>query len=136
MISKKNKKGFTLMEMLIVVAIIAILIAILIPTFSAQLEKSREATDAANIRAAYAEVQVAYLNGDTKDYSKTYTLQQKQDEWQNETLGKNLAKLVGEDGTYDDTNLTAEGECTISVDEDGAVSIVFGAASDEDTETP
>ena len=29
----KNKKGFTLMEMLIVVAIIAILIAIAIPTF-------------------------------------------------------------------------------------------------------
>ena len=39
----KNTKGFTLMEMLIVVAIIAILIAIAIPTFTAQLEKAREA---------------------------------------------------------------------------------------------
>ena len=39
----KNTKGFTLMEMLIVVAIIAILIAIAIPTFTTQLEKAREA---------------------------------------------------------------------------------------------
>lgn len=35
-----NKKGFTLMEMLIVVAIIAILIAVAIPVFSAQLHKA------------------------------------------------------------------------------------------------
>ena len=44
----KNTKGFTLMEMLIVVAIIAILIAIAIPTFTAQLEKARQAADIAN----------------------------------------------------------------------------------------
>ena len=38
----KNKKGFTLMEMLIVVAIIAILIAIAIPTFASSLNKAKE----------------------------------------------------------------------------------------------
>ena len=52
---KMNKKGFTLAELLIVVAIIAVLVAIAIPVFSSQLEKSRQAADAANIRAAYAE---------------------------------------------------------------------------------
>ena len=51
---KKNKKGFTLMEMLIVVAIIAVLVAIAIPTFNASLNKARIATDEANIRAGYA----------------------------------------------------------------------------------
>ena len=56
-----NKKAFTLMEMLIVVAIIAVLVAIAIPTFTAQLEKAKEATDLANVRAAYAEIQVAHL---------------------------------------------------------------------------
>ena len=58
-----NKKGFTLMEMLIVVAIIAVLVAIAIPTFNGALNKARVATDAANIRAAYAEASVEYLNG-------------------------------------------------------------------------
>ena len=51
---KKNEKGFTLMEMLIVVAIIAVLIAIAIPTFTASLNKAKVATDEANIRAGYA----------------------------------------------------------------------------------
>ena len=46
----------SLAELLIVVAIIAVLVAISIPIFSSQLEKAREAVDAANIRAAYAEV--------------------------------------------------------------------------------
>ena len=57
----KNTKGFTLMEMLIVVAIIAILIAIAIPTFSSQLNKARKSTDQANIRSAYAVMQASVL---------------------------------------------------------------------------
>ena len=52
---KRNQKGFTIMEMLIVVAIIAVLVAIAIPTFNSALTKSKEAADIANIRAAYAE---------------------------------------------------------------------------------
>lgn len=48
----KNQGGFTLIEMLIVVAIIAILIAVSIPMVNSALERSREATDSANERAA------------------------------------------------------------------------------------
>ena len=61
---KKNKKGFTLMEMLIVVAIIAVLVAIAIPTFNASLNKARIATDEANIRAGYASTLAAVLTSD------------------------------------------------------------------------
>lgn len=57
----KNKKGFTLMEMLIVVAIIAILIAIAIPTFASSLNKARIATDEANIRSVMLPLWFVYL---------------------------------------------------------------------------
>lgn len=57
----KNTKGFTLMEMLIVVAIIAILIAIAIPTFNSSLNKAKVATDEANIRSGYASVMAEIL---------------------------------------------------------------------------
>ena len=58
---KNNNKGFTLAELLIVVAIIAVLVAVAIPVFTNQLEKSRDATSVANLRSAYAEAQVAFL---------------------------------------------------------------------------
>lgn len=65
--TKVNKKGFTLAELLIVVAIIAVLVAISIPIFTSQLKKSRDATDEANVRSAIAEVTAAVLSDDKKD---------------------------------------------------------------------
>ncbi len=76
---KKNNKGFTLAELLIVVAIIAVLVAIAIPVFTTQLEKSKEGTDIANLRSAYAAGTVAALTGqvgettiDTSNYTAKY----------------------------------------------------------------
>ena len=51
MVFKKNQKGFTLVEMLVVIAIIAILVAIIVPTVSSATVKARYATDAANLRS-------------------------------------------------------------------------------------
>ena len=77
---KNNKKGFTLAELLIVVAIIAVLVAIAIPVFSIQLEKAREGVDASNIRSAYAEVLAARLGSD-KEYYKEVEIKQTKAGW-------------------------------------------------------
>ena len=94
---KKNKKGFTLAELLIVVAIIAVLVAISIPIFTSQLEKAREATDAANIRSQYAEVMSEAIteggNVSGKDLFGAVELKQKKDQWQSSGLKENLESL-------------------------------------------
>ena len=69
----KNKQGFTLMEMLIVVAIIAVLVAIAIPVYQGQVHEAKVASDWANLRAFYAEIQDDFMsrggfNPDLPDY--------------------------------------------------------------------
>lgn len=61
----KKNKGFTLSELLIVVAIIAVLVAISIPIFASQLHKARVAADWANVRAYYATLQADYISTGT-----------------------------------------------------------------------
>lgn len=63
MMKKNNKKGFTLAELLVVVGIIAILVAIAIPTFGAAQDKAYEGVAKANARSAYAEWAVSYIAG-------------------------------------------------------------------------
>jgi len=72
---RSSKKGFTLAELLIVVAIIGVLVGISIPIFSAQLLKSKIATNQANGRAAKAAAVADYLDkADTDGATYTYTV--------------------------------------------------------------
>ncbi|MBQ9460168.1 MAG: prepilin-type N-terminal cleavage/methylation domain-containing protein [Oscillospiraceae bacterium] len=83
MYNLKNNKGFTLAELLIVIAIIAALVAIMIPTFSGQIEKAREAADYANLRAAYAEVTNKFLeDAEDTELTKNVPATQTQADWQ------------------------------------------------------
>ncbi len=74
----RNKKGFTLAELMVVVAIIGVLVAVSVPIFNSQLEKSREATDLANVRSAYAQVMTEAVTNDTPN-SISVNLKQKKD---------------------------------------------------------
>ena len=67
---RENKKGFTLAELLVVVAIVGILVAISIPIFTAQLAKARRATNNANLRAAKAAAIAEYLTSESTDDAK------------------------------------------------------------------
>ena len=70
---KLNKKGFTLAELLIVIAIIAILIAIAIPAFSASLRSAKLAVDHSNIRAMYAVLRTAEMTNSIDNGTGTDT---------------------------------------------------------------
>ena len=120
---KKNNKGFTLAELLIVVAIIAVLVAIAIPVFTTQLEKSREATDMANVRSAYANIVAQYLTNADTGYSMTVTAQQTQDNWQNTDNGHLMIQVDGKESTIDFGAVTKSGKYEVAIDKDGSVTI-------------
>lgn len=68
----KRKSGFTLIEMLIVVAIIVILVAVSIPMVTSSLDKAKEATDAANLRSAEAAAMIAHMSSNSIPATQTY----------------------------------------------------------------
>ena len=115
---KLNRKGFTLLEMLIVIAIVAVLISIAIPVLSSQLERSREAVDLANVRAAYAQVSTEALLGNT-GVTVTVKLKQKQAGWQSADP-VNIGGIVHSNGDKDTDNwkgdAAPDGSCVVSYD--------------------
>ena len=117
---KNNKKGFTLAELLIVVAIIAVLVAIAIPVFTTQLEKSREATDMANVRSAYATLVADYLeNGAEKEIEVKG--QQKTAGWQTTPAPTLQVMINGATGSiaFD----ASTDKYTVAIDKDGNVKV-------------
>lgn len=60
----KRERGFTLMEILVVVAVIAVLAAVAIPVFSGAREKAARATDLANARSIQAVLAEMVMSGD------------------------------------------------------------------------
>ena len=60
----RNKKGFTLIEMLAVIAIIAVLVSIVIPAISSSTDRAKAATDAANLRSTLGYLNTALATGE------------------------------------------------------------------------
>ena len=122
----------------------AVLVAISIPIFTSQLEKSREATDAANIRAAYATVQSAALMQDSQNelnkistsditystsgtegslvYKASVVMKQKNDKWQSG------AQDIGGISIGADTTGTTTKAWVVYTQSTGKTTITFSAA--------
>ena len=132
---KQNKNGFTLMEMLIVIAIIAVLIAVAIPVFASQLEKAREATDLANVRSAYAQVSTEALLGDS-EATVTVNLKQKQADWQS-VDPVNIGGIVHYKNQGDTDNwkgvAAPNGTCVVSYNEDYGIILTWSGKADPST---
>lgn len=117
---RRFKKGFTLAELLTVVAIIAVLVAIAIPVFSSQLEKSRETVDLANIRSAYAQIMIGAITDGRPQTSDPIQLKQQTDDWQY-TAGKDALYTL-----FSAVTGTPSGNGKAWVDwEDGSVMLRF-----------
>lgn len=93
-LDSNGSRGFTLAELLVVVAVIAILTMIAIPVFSSHMERARETTDAANIRGLYGEVSVKALTEGAPYTTQKTPLLQKKEGWQNGEYEKTFVALA------------------------------------------
>lgn len=134
---KKNNKGFTLVELVIVIAILALLVGLLAPQYTKYVEKTRKAADADNLEEMVKAVQVYEADTDSDaalaagDYSIELSttgapaltgdgLQAALNEYVPDYTSKQLKSKKWENNKIKaDINVTADGKMTVTYSPDG-----------------
>ena len=132
---KNNRKGFTIVELVIVIAVIAILAGVLIPTFAGIVEKANQSARAQEAAAALKAVLVVEDGAfDTEEYTYTFVIVDDEDvytyEYANGKLGEeeeltSKITLTANDVVYDKDNtfapvgekIVAGAEVTVKVEQ-------------------
>ena len=117
------------------VAILAILVGLLAPSYTKYVERSRESTDLANVRTEYGEM-MADINLDGKDpeeAKRTVPLKQKIDDWQSaKTITiAGISHTVDEGDTENWVGIPkANGTCEISLNDDSSVRFTWSGGTE------
>ena len=117
LMSKRNKKrGFTLIELIVVIAILAVLAAILVPSMLGILNNSKESVANANARSVYSAAQAAYVSLSSTGEAPTGTTAEPV-VYTSSTSGTFIDKIIenlgnGFDGVY--TVTVADGVTTVT----------------------
>ena len=141
---KLGNKGFSLVELIVVIAIMAVLVGVLAPTLIRNVEKSRESTDLQTLDSLRQSVTTALStevvnNKVTKGTSYTYTLATiKADDSTGDalTLEGALKAELNDDGVLDATMKSKSGlsgDVTIDIAADGKVSVAVKKTADGTT---
>lgn len=94
---KKNNKGFSLVELIVVIAIMAVLVAVLAPQFTKYVDRSRQSNDASTVSSIVTARQVGIADTEYEIGPDTYTI----------TVTKDETTVDEADATNKDANIAA-----------------------------